>query len=231
MGTVDNWVSTTHAFLEFFHLDIGPWSYEQLVAQMRQEFSSDGDPHNLWTHKRHLTGHSLGGGIAQVVAALTESNVFAISPPGLLQSFKKHAKDANATYPTSQSSARSAHHKSVSIVVEGDWVSRFDTHGGFVQTVGCERSDLAPFGSCHLLESTICHLLEACGDSRQRWHQCNHTFEPIVEGMQLLSTLPEQAMSVVRQCGVGSSLCIEWLLRVSVAALCAGLAWQLVALS
>lgn len=198
--TVDNWVSTTHAFLGVFDLETGPWSYEPLVTHLRRQDAEGGEVNGTsFRHSRLLTGHSLGGGIAQIAAALTGTGVFAISPPGLMQSFMKYWQSVKQDPITSVGSIRAVHQRSVSLVVEGDWISRFDTHAGFVQTIACNRDDLSLFGGCHLLESTICHLLTACGDPRGRWTRCSHVFDPHAEGAQLLEALPEHASGLFRR--------------------------------
>merc|ERR1711920_1037298 len=101
---------------------------------------------------------------------------------GLIQSFMKYSRANNAGVKPE----RIRHTRSVSLVVEGDWVSRFDTHAGFVQTVSCDRDDLALFGGCHLLESTICHILNSCGDVHGRWQRCEHSFQPHLEAWSLV---------------------------------------------
>jgi len=117
------------------------------------------------------------------------------------------------------------------VVVEGDWVSQFDNQPGFVQTVACNRDDLAIFGGCHLLESTICQLVQACGDSSGRWQHCEHEFEPLVEALQMTSELPRRMMAWAHRCstlpGIGCFGGIfSW--KGILAVLCAATALQLV---
>jgi len=223
-SVTDNWVSTTHGFLEALDLRAGPWMYEPLVEHLRQvdsQCSADAvspeAPQPVpkpWHHSRMLTGHSLGGAIAQVSAALTGTGVVAISPPGLLQSFTKHWHHRGGKPGASETGGggegggssndrvRAPHRRSVSVVVEGDWVSSFDSHAGFVQTISCNRDDLSVFGNCHLLENTICHLLSECGDPHGRWQTCEHSYEPHLETASLLTSLllslPNLAWDVAR---------------------------------
>lgn len=41
----------------------------------------------------------------------------------------------------------------------------------------CEKEDKAHQNACHLLEGTICHLLEHCGDRQHRFDSCKFTFD------------------------------------------------------
>jgi len=219
---VDNWVSATHGFLAVLGLRVGPWMYEPLREHLRAVHGNLGAaaaPGPVpW-----LTGHSLGGSIAQVVAALEGTGVVAISPPGLLESYAKH-DHADGVWDEGGSHARAVHRRSVSVVVEGDWISRFDTHAGFVQTIACERDDLSVFGGCHLVEHTICHLLTACGDTRQRWQRCEHSFKPHYEAASIVATLPGQALAMVRVWAE------SWSTNTALIALCAATAAQLLVL-
>merc|ERR1711957_78993 len=129
----------------------------------------------------YLTGHSVGGGIAAVVSALTGHQAVAISPPGVFRSFPKHAsahlarKGVRGPLPK-----KDFLHESLVLVNEGDWVANaFDSQAGMVQKVGCDRSLAGDrlHLACHMLEGTICHLLHHCGDHRHRWHKCNYTYD------------------------------------------------------
>jgi hypothetical protein len=115
-----------------------------------------------------------------------------------MESFMKHWQRSAGGPTLPAGGVHAAHRRSVSVVVEGDWISRFDSHAGFVQTVACDRSDLSVFGGCHLLESTICQILTACGDSRGRWQRCEHSFKPHSEAASLLRRLPAEVALRVR---------------------------------
>eukprot|EP00929_Paragymnodinium_shiwhaense_P112776 TRINITY_DN81047_c0_g1_i1.p1 TRINITY_DN81047_c0_g1~~TRINITY_DN81047_c0_g1_i1.p1 ORF type:complete len:934 (-),score=101.50 TRINITY_DN81047_c0_g1_i1:86-2887(-) len=187
---VDTWLYTTHSLLRSLELDVGPWTYESLLEHVRTTYDeAEGSPPLIFT------GHSLGGGIAQVAAARSGSSVVAISPPGLLQSFMKHWRGDSMESVAKNATSHAAHRRSVSLVVDGDWVSKFDGHPGFVQTIACDREDLALFGSCHLVESTICHLVKACGDPRGRWRQCEHSFDPHKEAWEIAQAAPARLLA------------------------------------
>lgn len=40
----------------------------------------------------------------------------------------------------------------------------------------CDLSNKSHQNACHLLEGTICHLLEHCGDHRHRFLGCQYSF-------------------------------------------------------
>lgn len=40
----------------------------------------------------------------------------------------------------------------------------------------CDASDKSHQNACHLLEGTICHLLQHCGDERERFLECSFSF-------------------------------------------------------
>merc|ERR1712176_1654285 len=84
-----------------------------------------------------VTGHSLGGGIALVVGALTGHLAVALQPPGTYHSLAKHQQQQQY----SASSGYALHKRSVSLVFEGDWIQNFDGHGGLVQTMMCDQTE------------------------------------------------------------------------------------------
>eukprot|EP00405_Crypthecodinium_cohnii_P056596 CAMPEP_0206621804 /NCGR_PEP_ID=MMETSP0325_2-20121206/62416_1 /ASSEMBLY_ACC=CAM_ASM_000347 /TAXON_ID=2866 /ORGANISM="Crypthecodinium cohnii, Strain Seligo" /LENGTH=147 /DNA_ID=CAMNT_0054144983 /DNA_START=17 /DNA_END=457 /DNA_ORIENTATION=- len=136
------------------------WHYLEILEYVRQ----------IPKHKKVvLTGHSLGGGIALIISALTGRLAVAVQPPGVYHSLAKHlALQANAQWV----SREAVHEKSISLVVDGDWIQNFDAHGGLVQTINCDEEHRATGMGCHLLEGAICHLLLHCGDRAQRFSAC-----------------------------------------------------------
>ncbi|CAL1128385.1 unnamed protein product [Cladocopium goreaui] len=128
-----------------------------------------------------VTGHSLGGGIALVVGALTDRLAVALQPPGVFYSLAKHEAAQR-----SRDRRGALHQRSVSLVFEGDWIGNFDGHGGLVQTMLCDQSKKSIAVGCHLLEGAICHLLQHCGDEAQRFDICRHEYQP---GHQMLNVM------------------------------------------
>ncbi len=52
-----------------------------------------------------------------------------------------------------------------------------DQQVGLVQKILCDKSEYAHLNACHMLEGTICHLLQHCGDSRGRFDSCSFNFD------------------------------------------------------
>merc|ERR1712151_1055949 len=98
------------------------WSYSELVQSLSQI------PHSQYS-RVVLTGHSLGGGMATVVATLTHLPVIGITPPGIYWSIAKHHRNASdnsrgAVTPSVVSDQTSwMHHESPTLKVENDWVN------------------------------------------------------------------------------------------------------------
>lgn len=46
-----------------------------------------------------------------------------------------------------------------------------------MQRIQCDMAAHAHQMACHLLEGTVCHLLEHCGDGRGRFSGCTHEFD------------------------------------------------------
>eukprot|EP00913_Durusdinium_trenchii_P001698 g1570.t1 len=95
-----------------------------------------------------LTGHSLGGCIAQIVAARPQLPALVFSSPGVLYS------------------ARRARHVVV-VVPDGDVIATVDEHAGVVQRIACfkKNGQAASTATCHRLRKTACEVWRACGDA------------------------------------------------------------------
>jgi len=169
---------TLHALLDAVGLPDLEYKYLRLKRHIQLEVMPRLKP----GHELVLTGHSLGGGMAHIVGALLNLPVVSFSPPGSYQSLSKHlywnAREKRQMHHT-------AHNRTVSFLVENDMIGRlFDTHGGLVQTLTCTIDFLGPLG-CHMLESTICNLIQHCQND-PRWSTCEFSYhaEPVVEGMR-----------------------------------------------
>jgi lipase ATG15 len=177
--TVEMVITGIHDFLASLGMPDEKWSYLELVGCIaripRDEYS-----------QIVLTGHSLGGGMATVVAALTHLPVVSITPPGIYWSLAKHSRhmdeaptgvEAGGSENHAYDVSKWMHHKSLTLVVENDWVNGiFDDHGGLVQMMTCDRSHESLELACHMLEGTICHLFNRCGDPLNRWNTCLHEY-------------------------------------------------------
>lgn len=118
-----------------------------------------------------IVGHSLGGGIALVVGALSGRHAVAIQPPGLYHALAKHQEQHSSTMGV----GRELHQNSVSLLVESDPISLFDRHGGLVQTIACEAGNAI---GCHALEETLCHLIKNCRAAHVDFNECQYIARP-----------------------------------------------------
>lgn len=117
-----------------------------------------------------LTGHSMGGGIARLVGSILGQPSITFSPPGFVQSYSKLVHDIGGK--SIKVNRASIHHLSVSVIPEYDPVTMIDVQAGMVQKISCDTPNLSMQLSCHMLEGTICNLLENCGDPRGRISAC-----------------------------------------------------------
>lgn len=170
-------IRTIHDILSGLGLEDNQWHYSEILDYVRQIPREQ---------EVVVTGHSLGGGIALVVGALTDRLAVALQPPGVFYSLAKHEAAQRATKKSGVSRRGALHQRSVSLVFEGDWIGNFDGHGGLVQTMLCDQSKKSIAVGCHLLEGAICHLLRHCGDEAQRFDVCRHEYQP---GHQMLNVM------------------------------------------
>jgi len=166
-----------HVILKSLDMQDDRWHYQEILEHVRQ-IPED--------REVVITGHSLGGGIALVVGSLTGHLAVAIQPPGVYHSLAKHH-----TQQATMHSSHAVHTRSVSLVVEGDWVQNFDGHGGLVQTMSCDQTQKSVVIGCHLLEGAICHLLRHCGDQAQRFAACQHDYKPISTALSVVGSAME----------------------------------------
>lgn len=70
------------------------------------------------------------------------------------------------------------HLASISVLPEHDYVPLVDTHVGLIQKIDCSEKTKALQFACHKMETTICELINRCGDPRRRFTACqNFDFE------------------------------------------------------
>lgn len=155
------------------------WQYGEVLERVR-ELKAKG-------REVVLTGHSLGGGIALVVGALTGQMTIALQPPGVYHSLAKHQAIQQGHHAHEGGDA--LHKKSLSLVVEGDWIQHFDQHGGLVQTMGCDHQGKSLAVGCHLLEGAICHLIRHCGDISGRFATCQHEYNPVATTVAIMGNI------------------------------------------
>ena len=144
-------------FLSFIGIpDDIQYKYQQLLDYIKDRNFSPSD--NVV-----LTGHSLGGGIAQIVGAIARVPTVTFLSPGMYQTASKFFFHSSRD---SRQIVELVHNQSVSIQVENDFVGKYlDSHAGLVQTITCSVDHLAPL-TCHLIDNCICNLIRHCKDPR-----------------------------------------------------------------
>merc|ERR1712032_1327231 len=117
-----------------------------------------------------LAGHSLGGGVAEIVAAKYADdgydNVysFGLSSPGTLMSSKKFGFSVEALDKSS-----------ISLLPRRDPISSVDVHGGTTQIMECDAKAML---GCHLSTRSFCEIYRECTNIQTR----NVTFAKCVCG-------------------------------------------------
>ena len=102
-----------------------------------------------------LMGHSLGGGVAEIVAAkfadegYTNVYSFGLSSPGTLYSSLKFGFSVEALDKSS-----------ISVLPRRDPVSSVDQHGGVAQTIECNAEQMI---YCHSCPRSFCEIYQECG--------------------------------------------------------------------
>ena len=95
-----------------------------------------------------LTGHSLGGGLAKIVASRNRFEAVSFSSPGELCNHVKlgYLLEDVQTHTTS-------------VVAHSDMVTWVDVHGGLVQHITCDGGG---YRRCHSIDNTYCELKTRC---------------------------------------------------------------------
>jgi len=121
--------------------------FSDLLAHVRSRTTQ------LPDRRFYITGHSLGGGLAKLVAAKTHMQAVTFMAPGLGTTsyvvYREHMLEE-------------LRHISLTIMPENDVVSRVDTQTGITVKTDCDGNPL----HCHQLYPTICTLLQTCGSGR-----------------------------------------------------------------
>ncbi|CAJ1373471.1 unnamed protein product [Effrenium voratum] len=110
--------------------------------------------------KIYVTGHSLGGGLAHLVAAELQLTAVTLSAPGVVE-----------TASLLGLQPQSLQGLTVNVIPSGDPIpANGGTQGGLTVPIKC----LAGQGpECHRVFNTICELLRECGDLERRSLPCN----------------------------------------------------------
>eukprot|EP00536_Pseudo-nitzschia_multiseries_P010772 jgi/Psemu1/307572/fgenesh1_kg.340_\ len=135
-----------------------------------------------------LTGHSLGGGVAMISGAQTNTNAIAISGP--------NAKLSRMTFhPPLTVDALNKY--TMNVIPERDAVPQVDDVAENYQNIRCTSTSPNPI-SCHFAVRTLCELLYTCGSGdRPVICECNRHFqyeEPLGRGNK--TSFAEECASV-----------------------------------
>ncbi|ELP86939.1 hypothetical protein EIN_315780 [Entamoeba invadens IP1] len=97
-----------------------------------------------------LAGHSLGGGIANIVGALVGLNSFGVSPPGIFYGRKSLGLTKQELTVTSRG-----------IIPERDPVANSGENGGLIMRIPCYKDKV----SCHDIGITVCMIGGLCNET------------------------------------------------------------------
>jgi len=181
-STTSTIIQLLHESNVFFGL-VGEAEYYQPLVQRVREISSESADNRTVI----LTGHSLGGGLARIVGALTTLPSVSFAPPGIALSHRKYSVvsesrgsgEGNDMKPKKRlqiKGIRALHDQSVAVLTDSDWIPQVDQQVGLIQKIMCDASDKSHQNACHLLEGTICHLMRHCGDDKDRFVDCSFSF-------------------------------------------------------
>jgi hypothetical protein len=101
-----------------------------------------------------VTGHSMGGGLAGIVAQRHKMSSVAFAGPGNLMSSAKFGIQ------------ELDYHTSMLVAPDFDLISLIDIHVGVKQNIRCFRGNSAM--ECHPMVPTCCELISNCGDPHGR---------------------------------------------------------------
>ena len=101
------------------------------------------------------SGHSLGGGIAQIVGA----NLYEDDFESYVSSFGSNSPGTKFSSAKLGYTTESLRITSTSVVTDRDLVSAIDEHSGLIQEINCDANNVL---ECHLTETPICQMLAGC---------------------------------------------------------------------
>jgi len=136
-----------------------------------------------------VTGHSLGGGLAQIVGSRGMVQTLTWSPVGVLYSLKRFKMLKSMVYASV-----------VNVEPDKDIVPRIDEQIGVTQRISCKAS----FIECHKLARSICEVYRSCGDPRMRSfaEQCKivvgKKWRPFGESIETLKDYKERMRERLR---------------------------------
>ncbi|CAK9110544.1 Putative lipase ATG15 (Autophagy-related protein 15) [Durusdinium trenchii] len=185
------------AFMDAFSI-VGPKlsdAVAEAMARVSTPIYSDGLQKQYFSHlledvqrrrdqfperRLYITGHSLGGGLAKLVAAKVGIPAVTFMAPGL---------ESTSYLVFRQNMIQDLHNVALTVMPDNDVVSRVDIQSGITIKTECEGNML----HCHLLYPTICNFLDRCGPAAQ--------LVPYLAHWALISILEKnpEALEVVNQ--------------------------------
>ncbi|RLN48113.1 hypothetical protein BBJ28_00023790 [Nothophytophthora sp. Chile5] len=186
-----------------FGLQHESWYYHELLDYVT----------SLKDRKVVLTGHSMGGGIARLVGSIVGTPSVTFSPPGFVQSYSKLIHHIGGT--SMKVDRATLHHHSFAVIPEYDPITMIDAQAGMTQKISCDTPHLSMQLSCHMLEGTLCNLVEHCGSPRRRISSCRfeHNIASVTEDFlpKLLAAVckPEILVSLA----VAAAIMLSMILR------------------
>ncbi|KAF0696287.1 Aste57867_12985 [Aphanomyces stellatus] len=158
--TYSTLIELYHEIASMFGLTHEYWYYNELLQYVK----------SIRDRNVILTGHSLGGAIARVVGSLLGKPSVSFSPPGSVQTYSKLVHDITGQDVVVDRSQ--LHHESTCVLPEYDPITMVDSQSGLIQRITCDTPHLSMQLSCHMIQGTLCNLLDHCGDDRGRFAAC-----------------------------------------------------------
>jgi len=139
-------IGTSGTFVPSYYLNVAPGivDYVQPVATYAQH-AARGNP-----ARTVIAGHSLGGGVAQLVGSITQMPSISIEGPGVLE-----AQMGMLGVPWVRNNG------GFNTVATGDIVPSLGSHSGTEQQIDCQGFPTIPFASCHLTIGAV--FAKNCG--------------------------------------------------------------------
>jgi len=165
------------ALVEFFD---GGHGYKRSFAELRRyvERRIKEEPDREF----FITGHSLGGGLAKLVAAKAQVRAVTFMAPGL--SLTSHVVYNSFSKELLKGS------EVLTLQPQNDIVSRLDSQVGLVVPIGCTQAN---FMYCHLIGPALCQIYKECGSGRkdyELWLPCGMCDEMPCPNSGINSTWP-----------------------------------------
>eukprot|EP01134_Creolimax_fragrantissima_P007952 CFRG7952T1 len=159
-------VENLFEWLSLVGLNNNHWYYHKLIDHVQNIARIHPDRSIV------ITGHSLGGGLARIAGYLSGRSSLTFSAPGIAHTYRKVRLQTNGS--AEFISKHHLHHKTMNIMPDHDLIAMLDSQAGMVQQLRCKAESPA----CHLLELSICELLNQCGDVHHRFTKCTATISP-----------------------------------------------------